>query len=78
MQMTCNTLIEQQDLLALFGVILATQENEQQQAAYPALVWHCSWCQPYTDGATSGMCSACRARYYPHITTKSHVNAVRL
>lgn len=65
MQMTCNTLIEQQDLLALFGVTLATQENEQQQEAYPAIVWHCAWCMPYTDGATSGICAECEARYFP-------------
>ena len=54
----------QQDLLSIFD-LPAQESQSQSQNEKPALVWHCAWCMPYSEGATSGICPTCEARYFP-------------
>ena len=51
---------DQAAVLASFGLSEEDVENQEQQSQIP---WHCGWCEPYTDGATTGIHPACKEKY---------------
>lgn len=57
-----STSAEQVEVLAAFGVDEQDIANQTEQSQLPS---HCGWCEPYTDGATTGICSDCEAKYFP-------------
>lgn len=54
---------EQDDeILAAFGVDEQDIANQTEQGQIP---WHCGWCEPYVNGATTGICASCEAEHFP-------------
>lgn len=54
---------EQEEILSIYGLTQQDVEDNEQQTSIP---WHCGWCQPYVNGATTGICQECEAKYFPH------------
>jgi len=51
---------EQREILASYQL---TEQEAEQETQQPH--WHCAWCEPYTEGDTSGICPDCEARFFP-------------
>lgn len=53
---------ETADVLASFFL---TDQEAQQPTSQDQIPSHCGWCEPYIEGATTGICSACEEQYFP-------------
>lgn len=40
-------------------------DDQPEPAASVSIPYHCGWCEPYIDGATTGICADCKAKYFP-------------